>query len=144
MLSHRRFHSLLSVILMFFLGLVVEAPSVSAAVSGCRGDPIVWLSNGTKLTMIASIAADASQVTMITYTVHAPRGLSVNQVVYTGGVLAGKERVVVLFDRTSGYQVEARAEVGSKLVPVSITVMVENVMRSLTTSGTNTLTFTFA
>lgn len=144
MLNQRRFRFLLSAILMLCFGIIVDAPSASAAISGCRGDPIVWLSDGTKLTMIANIAADPSQVTMITYTVHAPRGLSVTQVVYTGGVLAGKERVVVLFDRTSGYQVEARAEVGSKLVPVTITVMVENVMRSLTSSGTNTLTFTFA
>jgi hypothetical protein len=143
MLNQRCFHFLLSALLILCFGIVLEAPSASAAVSGCRGDPIVWLSDGTKLTMIANIEADPSQVKMITYTVHAPRGLSVNQIVYTGGVLAGKERVVVLFDRTSGYQVEARAEVGSKLVPVTITVTVEKATRSLTTSGTNMLTFTF-
>jgi hypothetical protein len=71
-----RLRWLLSVILVACLALILEPSSAGAAVSGCRGDPIVWLSNGTKLTMIASIAADPSQIKLVTYTVHAPRGLS--------------------------------------------------------------------
>jgi hypothetical protein len=143
MLNQYRFQSILSIILIACLGIVLGAPSASAAVSGCRTDPKVWLSDGTKLTMIASVAADPNQVRMITYTVHVPRGLSVSQILYTGGALAGKERVVVLFDRTSGYHIDAYADVGTKIIPVTISVTVEKVLQSQTRYGTGTLTFMF-
>jgi hypothetical protein len=128
------------------LGLLLSLQGVeqaAALVRACRGDPIVWLSNGTKVTMIASIAADASQVKMVTYTLHAPRGASVTKVLYTGGVLQGKERVIVLFDRVSGYQIEARADLGTTVALVTIKAMVESYMRSITAISTSSIVFVF-
>jgi hypothetical protein len=40
--------------------------------------------------MTASIGADARQVKMVTYTAHVPRGLTVKDIVYTGGALKDK------------------------------------------------------
>jgi hypothetical protein len=120
--------------------LLLEA---SAGLRVCRADPIVWLSNGTKVTMTASIAADASQVKLITYTVHAPRGLSVRSIVYTGGALKDKERVVVLFDRTSGYQIEVVTTLAATVVPVTITAAVGNTRQTLTAPSTNKIVFLF-
>jgi hypothetical protein len=117
--------------------------SASAAFKGCRGDPKVWLSNGVKLTMTASIAADASQVKMVTYTVHVPRGLKVEKIVYTGGALTDKERVVMVFDRTSGYQIKTRSELYWGMAPVTINVIWENVRRSLTASSSTGIVFLF-
>jgi hypothetical protein len=128
------------------LGLLLSlqgTEEAAALVRACRGDPIVWLSNGTKVTMIASIAADASQVKMVTYTLHAPRGTSVNKIVYTGGALSGKERVIVLFDRASGYLIEARADLGTTVALVTIKAMVENYMRSITVISTSSIVFVF-
>jgi hypothetical protein len=144
-IAPRRVRHLLT-IWVLFLGLVLSlfaTGNASAAFKGCRGDPIVWFSNGVMVTMVANITADASQVKMVTYTVHAPKGLAVNQIVYTGGPLQGKERVVVLFDRASGYQVEARAELYTGVAPVTITAMWEQFRTAITTSSTYTVTFLF-
>src|SRR4051794_29529093 len=92
------------------IGHVTDAASVFAATGGCRADPIVWLSNGTKITVTASSTAAASAVKMLTYTLHVPRGVKVTKVLYTGGVLKAKERVVVVADRTSGYQIATFAD----------------------------------
>jgi len=128
------------------LGLMLSMQGVeqaAAIVQGCRSDPIIWLSNGTKVTMIADIAADASQVKMVTYTLHAPRGGTVNQVVYTGGALKDKERVTVLFDRVSGYQIEARTDLGTTVASVTITATVENEKRSITGTSSSSIVFVF-
>jgi hypothetical protein len=128
------------------LGLLLSfqgTEQAAALVRSCRGDPIVWLSNGTKVTMIASIAADASQVKLVTYTLHAPRGTSVDKVVYTGGALSGKERVMVVFDRVSGYQIVARADLGTTVAPVTINAMVENDKRSITATSSSSIVFVF-
>jgi hypothetical protein len=141
----RRVRQLL-VIGSLLLGLLLSLQSVeqaAALVRSCRGDPIVWLSNGTKVTMIASIAADASQVKMVTYTLHAPRGTTVTNIVYTGGALSGKERVIVLFDRASGYLIEARADLGTTVAPVTITATVEKDTRSITASSSSSIVFVF-
>jgi hypothetical protein len=130
----------------FLLGLLASmlgAEQAAAVVKGCRGDPIVWLSNGTKITMTARIAAPASQVKSVTYTIHAPRGASVNKIVYTGGVLKDKERVVVVFDRVKGYQIEARAELETTVASVTIKATVEKKKRSVTATSDNAIVFVF-
>jgi hypothetical protein len=134
---------LLHVIALVITCLGLSALPASAAVSGCRADPIVWLSNGTKLTMTASIAADPSQVQMITYTLHAPRGLTVKQIVYTGGVLQAKERVVMLFDRASGYVIETRVDMGKTVASVTATAAVGYTTRALSGSSASALVFQF-
>ena len=63
---------------------------------------MVHLTNGTQVHLSAAIAADASDVSAVTYTVHVPSGTSLTRVVFTGGALAGKEAVNVISDLQSG------------------------------------------
>jgi hypothetical protein len=125
------------------LTITVAPPTASAAVSGCRADPIAWLSNETRLAMTVSIAADPSQVQMITYTVHAPRGLATKSIVYTGGALQAKERVVMFFDRTSGYTIEMRVDLGKTVAAVTATAAVGYDFRTLSGSSSTPLLFQF-
>jgi hypothetical protein len=79
----------------------------------------------------------------VTYTLHAPRGVSVDKIVYTGGDLKDKEQVVMVFDRASGYQIEARADLGTTVAPVTITATVEKDARSMTASSSSSIVFVF-
>jgi hypothetical protein len=154
----RRFHLLrwrAIVMLALLAGAIVSVgfmQEADAAIRACRADPLVWLSNGTTLTIAASITADASQVKLITYTVHAPRGLTVSQVVYTGGPLQDKERVNVVFDRTSGYQIEVVTDLGATVASVTIDAVVASMTkdaavdvarRSLTALSTSKIVLSF-
>ncbi|HLJ69511.1 MAG TPA: hypothetical protein VKX16_19320, partial [Chloroflexota bacterium] len=47
----------------------------AAATAGCRTDPLVTLSNGTRLTLYEDIADSASDVTAVSYKLHIPVGL---------------------------------------------------------------------
>ncbi|HMA35832.1 MAG TPA: hypothetical protein VKY74_15305 [Chloroflexia bacterium] len=69
-----------------------------ALIGGCRGDPIVFLSNGYRVQMTASIATDAANIQHVTYTLHAPTGTVVTQVVQTSGGLSAKESLVFYAD----------------------------------------------
>jgi hypothetical protein len=93
--------------------------------------------------MTASIATDASQVKLITYTVHAPRGLSVRSIIYTGGVLKDKEQVNVVFDRASGYQTEVVTTLAATVAPVTINAAVGSTRQTLTAPSTTKIVFLF-
>lgn len=66
----------------------------SASVGLCRTDPIVMLSNGVTMRLTTGVNDASSDVQSVLYTVALPAGVSINQVVYTGGALGGKESVV--------------------------------------------------
>jgi hypothetical protein len=125
------------------LGIMAGPLPASAATGGCRADPKVWLSNGMKLTMTIDLTADASLVKTVTYTVHAPRGLSVDRIVYTGGALQAKERVVLVFDRQSGYVIETRADLGGTVAAMTANAAAANDKRALTGSSASPLVFQF-
>src|SRR4051794_12296378 len=142
MFYHIRSPIQLLCVLLVWVGL--STPSAFAAAGGCRSDPIVWLSNGAKVTMVASSTASASTVKLITYTVHVPRGVRMTKVVYTGGVLKDKERVVVVADRSSGYQLAIVADLGSTRAQVTIDAAVNTIRRSLTGSSGSPIVFLFS
>jgi hypothetical protein len=132
--------------LPLLVGIILNACLILEASAGlrvCRGDPVVWLSNGVIVTMTASIAADASQVKLITYIVHAPRSLSVRSIIYTGGVLKDKEQVNVVFDRASGYQIEVVTTLVATVAPVTINATVGNTRQTLTAPSTTKIVFLF-
>ena len=58
------------------------APRADAALSACRADPIVTLSNGITVQMSNTIYDAAAKVTKVTYTLHGPQGTTVTKVVY--------------------------------------------------------------
>lgn len=67
------------------------ATGAQAHITYCRSDPQVFLSNGMKVELTATISTDSSYVDSVKYVLHAPAGTSVTSVVYTGGAFAGKE-----------------------------------------------------
>jgi hypothetical protein len=76
---------------LFLLIALLSAPGAQAGASVCRTDPIVWLSDGHKVTLSANIGTDLSKVHQVTYTLHAPAGLTVTSIVHTAGGLGTKE-----------------------------------------------------
>jgi hypothetical protein len=117
--------------------------SAYAIIRACRTDPIIWFSNGAKLQVAASIAASSDEVESITYTLHVARGLSVDKIVYTGGALKDKERVVVVFDRKSGYQIDTTVALASGSARMTVDAALRSKKKTIsgTTSGTLSLLF---
>lgn len=73
-----------------------------AMISSCRTDPIITLSDGSQLDITATINAPPGIVNSVKYTVHAPVGLSVTNVVFTGGPFSKKESVGFYADQKTG------------------------------------------
>jgi hypothetical protein len=73
--------------------MIIATPTghASAALRGCRTDPIFSLSNGDKLTITLDISTDAINIRNVTYILHVPAGVTVKSVVYTAGGLGTKE-----------------------------------------------------
>ncbi len=84
------------------------------AYGGCRSDPIVVLSNGTVLDLSATIGLDVSlvsDITQISYTLHAPAGTTVAKVVSTDGDVNYKEQFTLRTDTSAGvYGVQAQVQ----------------------------------
>ena len=82
-------------------GILGTIPQAQALIV-CNGDPIVMLSNGAVLHAKVTVAIDPKQLgdLHINYTFHVPSGAKVQQVIYTGGSLAGRESVQVDADQT--------------------------------------------
>lgn len=128
---------------LLVIACVLFVPSSSfAAISGCRGDPIVWLSNGQMVQMAAIAEAPAANVRRIVYTLHAPRGLSVSKIVYTGGALQSKEKVVFAADLDAGtYSTDTLVETKSRHVRVTAITHIGSQKSSLAgTSGKHLIT----
>ena len=87
---------------VFFLVLALLAvshvDSAMARLSACRGDPIVFLSDGSKIVITLDIATDKTNVQSVAYVVHAPPGTSVKKVIYTAGGLGDSETTVLFAD----------------------------------------------
>ncbi len=79
-----------------------QTAATAHAAVGCRSDPVIQLSNGVKIQLSAAIAADASDVQRIVYTLHIPSGLAVTRVIFTAGGLGGREWLVVQADDALG------------------------------------------
>jgi hypothetical protein len=73
--SLKRLITLAGLLLAGLASIGPLSPTAEAAVSGCRTDPIVILSDGTILDVTAEIGTSASKVREIHYVVHGPRGV---------------------------------------------------------------------
>ena len=92
----------LALLLLGLLAGPLTAHRASAAISLCRTDPLVQLSNGVVLQLRATIADDASDIQGITYTVHAPTGTSIARVLYTTELPQGTETLTFSADNPAG------------------------------------------
>jgi hypothetical protein len=72
-----------------------------ASYSSCRSDPALVLTNGSVLDLSASIGADLSNVSSVTYVVHLPAKVGVLLAVNTDSLMGIKEHFVTYSDDTS-------------------------------------------
>ncbi|OGO39780.1 MAG: hypothetical protein A2Z03_09585 [Chloroflexi bacterium RBG_16_56_8] len=94
---------IVAIVLLLAFVVVAGMPSTAEAlVDGCRGDPIVVLSNGVTVRMSVQVSTSAANVKEVVYTLHAPAGTSIKSITYTGGPLKDKERVVFHADAKPG------------------------------------------
>ena len=63
-----------------FTALLATPNGAYAGFGSCRADPIVTLSDGTRITLIAEIGTDVSNVQEVRYVVHGPRGTRVTNI----------------------------------------------------------------
>ena len=97
---------LLPGVLLILLSQLLAPTGAEAAVSGCRADPILYLSNGTVMTITVDIDADVSAVKSIIYTVSVPKGVKLVKAVYTPFPgFTGKEKLQVQDDAQAGQYV---------------------------------------
>jgi hypothetical protein len=88
---------------LIFAVSALALPSQSqAAMTGCRGDPFIQLSNGMKIQLTVALDVDVGAVTNITYTVHAPAGTVATSIAMaqssTTMTLASKEHIIMVYD----------------------------------------------
>jgi hypothetical protein len=117
--SKTTFAKLLS---LFVIVMVLVAPiSVNAARMVCRSDPIVFLSDGTRLQFNAVVETAKENVTSIRYVVHVPAGVSADRVVFTPNWARDVETVELVNDQAPGnYLIVANVNTGSETVAVQI------------------------
>jgi len=80
---------------------LVSLPA-QAAISGCRSDPAVTLSNGVQILLYEDISDTATDVTKITYTLHVPVGVTVTSISYSGAVPSKLQSLTTVADENSG------------------------------------------
>ncbi len=100
-----------AVLLIALVALFALSDSVQAGHSGCRADPIVFFTDGTRLTMMTDLDIDADQIKKIDYTVTTPRGKVVDHILYDVGGLGVKEKVTVIIGTgSSRYMIDQYAK----------------------------------
>jgi hypothetical protein len=75
-ISHRLRGRLAPFVFSLLFVLLSAAPAQALRI-GCRSDPIILLSNGVVIDMSADIGTALWKVDEVTYTLHAPEGVSV-------------------------------------------------------------------
>ena len=116
----------ISIVFALLAGLMLQAPYAAyAGFSGCRADPIIWLSNGYMGRVTTTVASNANYVENITYTVRVPEGVQLVKIVYTGGALRDKEVVEFFADQPAGsYSVDTVVTTPAPPVAVEATAIV--------------------
>ena len=129
-------------LVVFFLVLAFLAASpvdsAMARLAACRGDPIVFLSDGSKIIITLDIATAESNVKSVAYVVHGPRGTRVTKVIYTSGGLGNKETLKFFADSEPNFYItEAYVVTKDKVaVPMTITSSLISAGTELTTGYT--------
>jgi len=124
MLSNSRNTKKFVTIAILMLTMLLVVSQVSAAHIACRSDPIVYLTDGTRLQFATEIATSLDDVISIRYEVHVPVGVSANRINYTPSWARAKELVVIVADQPVGsYQITGVAIAGTPSVPMTVSAM---------------------
>jgi len=88
-------------VIAFLAALVpslIFASQAQARVIVCRSDPVVWLSDRTKVHLVTDISALPQQVDSIKWVLHVPQDVAVEKIMYNEGIIGSKELVTVVAD----------------------------------------------
>ncbi len=113
-------------VFVFFMSLLLAllaggTQTAQARLQACRTDPIVFLSDGTKIVITADIYTSESDLRDITYTLHGPHGTKVTKIVYMGKGFHFNETVIYHDDNTDGqYQTDTLVATYSAAVDVTV------------------------
>lgn len=134
--------NILTIMVLFvaLMGTVVTPGTTNASRSGCRGDPVMLLTDGTAIDISTDIGTEVWNVDSIVYTVHAPVGSRVLTTVYTNGILGIHETMVFRADAPSNrYTVDVVVYTQGRGITASATTTVIKLLRTdmKTASGTD-------
>lgn len=107
------------------IGFMLMLPwQVDAASMRCRSDPIVFVSDGTRLQFNSIVEAPRDDVTSIDYVVHGPVGTQIDRIIFTPKWARDIETVVYVADQAPGqYQIVTVVNTVSPDVPVEVKAM---------------------
>jgi hypothetical protein len=112
---------LAGIVLTTLLVIGPSAPTTEAAVSGCRADPLILLSDGTILDVSVNIGTNVANVTEILYVIHGPSGVKLVAALSTPTLgFAGRETFAYYSDALPGqYITETRVQTSYNNVGVT-------------------------
>ncbi len=123
----RRRSLFLGLMLLIVLAVFQMPGRASAAYVACAGDPTIYLSDGTSLSIVVNISTGVPGVTSVVYSIHAAPGVQITKVVYTPGPLAAKERVQLYNDGQPGsYTTDTVATTQPNGIAVSATTTLKS------------------
>jgi hypothetical protein len=125
------------------IAIPLMAFSASAAIVGCRTDPVVMLSNGQTATLWDNIADTASDVQSIKYVLHGPTGTSATSITYSGAVSKRAQTFQYVADQSPGqYDGYTTITTGTSQVQISAYLQVGSVVSGNTSALTGPNGFT--
>lgn len=112
-------------LIALLVGVMLAAPiavqTVDAARMVCRSDPIVFLSDGTRLQFDAAIETALENIQGIHYELHVPVGVSIDRIIFTPKWAREIETVELIADQAPGnYVIVAYFDVAGDDVRVNL------------------------
>lgn len=118
-LSVTKLTIVISITVLFILPIVVQAARMF-----CRSDPIVFLSDGTRLQFNASVQTSRENLVSIHYQLHVPDGVTIDRIVFTPGWASEIETVELINDQSAGnYRIITIVNTGNEAVDIEIDAM---------------------
>lgn len=139
--SSKRISVFVSLVLLSLALNAATAPA-DARYASCSSDPIVYFSDGSTLTIDVDIGTDVANVKQVSYSIHAPKNVTLLYVVHTPfpGFL-GKEKFHFHNDAKPG-QYRTEIKVNTTVKDVSIVATSTVGARTWTVSGLSGKTLT--
>ena len=122
--AHRAGYMLLgaAVLSASLLARSLVAPDTHAAISGCRSDPVVTLSNGAVLDLHATVDDTYDDVQQVSYTLYVPKGTWVTSEVDTSA-LGPKDTFQFYADEPPNtYSAGTKVTTGTPQIPAAATM----------------------
>lgn len=110
---------------IFIVLVLASLPIVANAASMfCRSDPIVYLSDGTRLQFDSEIATNRENVQSVHYQLHVPTGVSIERIIFTPHWARAIETVELVPDQADGnYRIAAFVNTVHQAVEVRVNAM---------------------